>query len=159
MKAFCCREGATDEAVRCVLARTTDLYTPRTANPPRVMPEACCQKADARGGDPTVESLDLSRPHPKKVKAEHWPHQIAAAWARVGDARRALPAFSRSFEKGSLIGYSASANQRSVLSFGNLRVFYLFPLRKATCDLIVDPLLELWVCRPSTLLLQFSKSL
>jgi hypothetical protein len=61
--------------------------TPRNACPPRI--------ADARGGDLTVESLDLSRPRPKKVKAEHWPHQIAAAWGRVGDARRAAPAVSR----------------------------------------------------------------
>ncbi|MCI5111497.1 MAG: hypothetical protein MRY75_13170 [Marivita sp.] len=69
-------------------ARATDLYTPRNAHPPRI--------ADARGGDPTTESLDLSRPRPKKIKAEHWPHQIAttprnAHQPRIADARGGDP--------------------------------------------------------------------
>ena len=60
------------------------------------MPEACGQHADARGGDPTVDSLDLSRPRLKKFKAEHWPRQIAATPntahpPRIADARGGVP--------------------------------------------------------------------
>jgi hypothetical protein len=63
-------------------------HTPHNTHPPRI--------ADARGSDPTDDSLDLSRPHPKKIKAEHRPHQIAATPhtvdpPRIADARGGDP--------------------------------------------------------------------
>jgi len=74
--------------VESVFTRITHLTKPNTATPPRI--------TDARGGDPTVESLDLSQPYPKKFKVEHWPHQIAASPhtvdpPRIADARGGDP--------------------------------------------------------------------
>ncbi|WP_160006880.1 hypothetical protein [Thalassococcus halodurans] len=43
---------------------------------------------DARGGDPAYELLDFSQPNPKESSALSQARQIAAAWARVVDARR-----------------------------------------------------------------------
>ncbi|MCR9155851.1 MAG: hypothetical protein NXH80_01265 [Rhodobacteraceae bacterium] len=119
---------------------------PHTANPPRI--------ADARGGDPTVESLDLSQPRPKKFKAEHWPHQIAAAWGRVmpkaclrhGDARRAAPAVSRELGKTALTGLGHNSPMLrcgpSKLPFVHPAAFYRLKRRSAgLCSLLHTRLL------------------
>ena len=100
----------------------------------------------ARGGDPAVDPLDLSPPHPKKADMSRWPTQIAAALGRVmpqacfqhDDARRAAPVVLRSSAVGCVISRTitnAAFNRRRVKS----RTLHIAPHPPHSCHL---PLLE-----------------